>query len=848
MHVILTHLNADFDALASLVAAHKLYPDAQPILPAKLNRNVYDFVMLYQNGLPARFQRDLTLPPATRITLVDTQTIPPAFASLTDVPLLVIDHHPRWRPDAPNQVYIGALVGANATLLIEQLRANSITLSSLEATTLALGIYEDTGALTYTNTTPRDILAAAWLLEQGAVLDTVRRFLAPPLATEQQALYDELLPRVETRMIGGYPLMVAAIEVKEMPYGLSAITRRLNDALDPTALAVVVHAKRQIVVVLRADNDAVNVAALAEVWGGGGHARAAAVTIKGAAVVPLGDFVARLWAWFEQHTQPAVRVAELMSHGVQTVNADDTIGAIIHRIRQIGHEGYPVLQAGALVGLLTRRDADRASEHGLDNTRVGEVMNKGVVSLTPSDSVYTLEQTMVESAWGQIPVINAQQAVIGIVTRTDLIKHWARIHRQPRGPTPAATPELDLAQVEAALGAAVRQTLERVAAHAAAQGITAYLVGGVVRDLLLGRPNDDIDFVIEGDAAAFAQGLAQQHGGQVVRFAAFGTAKWAQTDGSTVDFATARYEFYTHPTALPTVYSGSIKLDMARRDFAINAIALELHPQLGRVLDFHGGRADLAARQVRVLHNLSFVDDPTRILRAVRFAHRLDFALEARTAELLASALPMLRRISGDRLRNEFALLFAEPLPERALWRLRDLDVLSAIHPAWVLRKDVRTVFPQVRAAVPPDALTAAYWLVLLSALPAHDSAALCERLNLGAERAAQAAHLDELAQVPPSWFQTAARSQIVARVWQYDALTLQVAACLLPHAAAALTLYHTTLRHIQPLTKGDDLKALGLPPSPRYKQILQHLRAAWLDGEVTNAAEEQALLAKLIR
>ena len=213
-------------------------------------------------------------------------------------------------------------------------------------------------------------------------------------------------------------------------------------------------------------------------------------------------------------------------------------------------------------------------------------------------------------------------------------------------------------QFETVLGQEAAAHIQMVAKRAQqADAVNVYLVGGVVRDLLLGRANFDIDFVVEGNAIEFAEGLQGQQGGQLTAFKPFGTAKWKPTGENEalghIDFASARYEFYEHPTALPTVYDSSIKLDLQRRDFTINTLAVQISPvsMFGRVVDFYGGVRDLEAKLIRVLHTLSFIDDPTRILRAFRFERRLGFKIEERTAELVQTALPMLGRITGERLR-----------------------------------------------------------------------------------------------------------------------------------------------------------------------------------------------------
>ena len=353
-------------------------------------------------------------------------------------------------------------------------------------------------------------------------------------------------------------------------------------------------------------------------------------------------------------------------------------------------------RTGRLVGLLTRRAVDRTMSHKL-NLTVGAVMNAGSVTVSPEAPLETLQQIMTDTGWGQVPVV-VNDEIIGIVTRTDLLKTLA--------PKQATSGRKNLAdRLEASLPPARLALLRAVANTAQAQQAALYVVGGFVRDLLLGRPSLDYDLVVEGDAIALGRALVQQYGGRATTHRRFGTAKWrigeireelaaklAEETGlkldettfpETLDLVSARREFYTHPTALPTVERGSIKLDLHRRDFTINTLALRLDGKYyGELHDHWGGRADLQAGLIRVLHSLSFVDDPTRILRAVRFEQRFGYQIEPRTKELLKNALGLLDRVSGDRVRHELDNMLNEPAWEAMFDRMAELEVHTAIHPA----------------------------------------------------------------------------------------------------------------------------------------------------------------------
>ncbi|MBC6938075.1 MAG: CBS domain-containing protein [Chloroflexi bacterium] len=864
MEFIVTHENADFDAIAAALAAHKLYPEAIPVLPERLNQNVARFVTLYQNGLPFVRQRDVRAGSARKLIVVDTQRPIQLRGQPPDTPTHMIDHHPLARDLQPHQTFKFEPVGATTTLLVEQIREQHIPLNPLEATLLALGIYEDTGSLVYGTTTPRDLRAATWLLEQQASLDTIRRFLFPPLNEIQQALFDSLVKAAESRSVEGHVVIVSAVEVDRYIAEISSVVHRLRDTLDPAALFVAVAMPGGIQLVCRSTVSALDVGEIARLFGGGGHHRAAAATINDK---NLADTVALLWREIEARTKPTKRVADLMSYGVNTVSAGQRINEIIRPLRRIGHEGYPVLDGGQVVGLLTRRDMDRAIEHGLGNLTARDIMNAGTVTLRPDDSVTVFEQRLVESGWGQIPVIGDSGALIGIVTRTDLINHWAQTH-------PPAYPQDKIvsgSQIESVLGRAISTLINTIAALAQESGISLYLVGGIVRDLLLYRRNLDIDFVAEGDAIHLTEMLQKRLGGRISSFRPFGTAKWkldeqvaaalhldARLLPDHIDFATSRNEFYEHPTALPTVYNSSIKLDLQRRDFTINAMAVQLSPAAasGRVMDYYGGLHDLQARQIRVLHSLSFVDDPTRILRAVRFQQRLDFTIEPRTAELIAGALPMLGRITGERIRNELTLLLRETEPENGLLALQERGALAAIHPAFVLSSDVISALQRARAVqdwpwpMPELDMAVLYWHIIAAGVPLIRLPSLLERLLFGRGMTNSLLEAARLAQQADELAQPDLRPSQITAILKPASETACLAAWLLaenPLVGQRIRRYMVEWRFIQPGINGHHLQKLGLKPGPRYSAILNRLRQARLDGETLTDADENRLLQHLL-
>lgn len=853
MELILSHENADFDAVGSMLAAHKLYPHAIPVLPERLNRNVAGFLALFASVLPFVEREDLPDERLTSAILTDTQQLPPFKGITKRVKIRIIDHHPLKKPLSPKIEYEGEVIGAVSTLLTERLQVAQIRLSSLEATLIALGIYEDTGSFQFSNTTPRDLKAAAYLQGQGADLDMISRFLDLPLNSAQQGLYEYFVRSLETRNIEGYSVMVGATRIDERMGELSVVANKLMDTFDPTALFLLIQSPDMLNLICRSSDDAVNVAEIARQLGGGGHLRAAAAVLR---EIELPDAVAQVWQLVTtqiQDSQHILRVSDLMSYGAKVFEVKTPLREIMPLISRLGHEGYPVVENGRVVGVLQARDAYRAGQHELSHLSVGDVMVAGELTLKPDDTIAELEQKMVATGLGQIPIVDDAGRLIGIVTRTDLLRHWAHLH-----PTEDAGLRISLKQFKKTLGAPTTDLIQKIAEFAEGQGSGIYLVGGVVRDVLLKRANDDLDFVIEGDAIEFGERIVKALGGRLHAHRAFGTAKWI-LEGSRitgdmlpvhVDFVSARNEYYQDPAALPIVIRSSVKLDLRRRDFTINTLAVRLAPtnRLGEILDYFGGLHDLDSRLIRVLHSLSFVDDPTRIMRAVRFEHRLGFTIEERTADLVETALPLVSRLTGERIAAELDLQLAEDQPEQAMLALSRRGILTAIHTALLFTPEMAEKFQYARDKF--GASSALYWHVWLTGIPVQNMLDVAKRLALGAgviRSLAVAAELitrvDELSQPELTPGEAAALFEGKPETALYAAAVWLRGSLAEKRIHQYLDIWHS----VQIAVNGETLRERGLTPGPCYTRLLKRLRVARLNGEVQNDQEEFALLDRLI-
>jgi len=402
-------------------------------------------------------------------------------------------------------------------------------------------------------------------------------------------------------------------------------------------------------------------------------------------------------------------------------------------------------------------------------------------------------------------------------------------------------------QLEQYLPQSLLKLLKEAGEKAKKLGLGLYLVGGMVRDLFLKRPNYDLDLVVEGDAIALAREMAKGSSAKLIVHSRFGTAKLRYANFS-LDFATSRSETYSKPGALPVVKPGNIKDDLIRRDFSINAIALSLTPQnFGELIDLYHGNDDLNKGLIRILHPNSFIDDATRILRAIRYEQRLGFQLETETERLLRRDAPMLDTISGDRIRQEFyRLLTDEDEPERFFPRAQELDVLAKLNPSLKGNNWLGEKFHKTRSLYQRISPAPIYFCLLIYNMTEKGSEQLILRLNMpkgltGAMR--QTLKLKkELQKLEKPNFKPSEIYQVLHN-YTTQAIRANAAATDSSVISQRLTLYLNKLSYVKPLLGGNDLKKMGIPPGPPMGKVLNALHQARLNGEVKTREDEKMLV-----
>ncbi len=926
MDLILCHTTADFDTLGAAVGLTRLLPGARIVLTGGTHPTVRDFLALHRDEYPLIERRSVNPEKIRSLSVVDAQNRDRLgkAAEWFDLPHLaeiaVYDHHLEGEGDIPATRTQIEPVGACTTLIVEHLQrlaASKPCLNPVEATVMALGIHVDTGSLTFDGATARDARALAWLMEQGASLSVIGEYVDPGLSPPLQEMLTSALDRLQTETVRGYSVFRVLLETPNFVPGLSSLASQLMEVTESDA-GILAH--RYLVrsekeerwsVIGRSRIPGTNLNELFKPYGGGGHPKAAALILRGESREIFEQLASQLQA---QIPHPPV-ARDLMSSPVRTIRPETTIHEAQRILLRYGHSGLSVVDArDRLVGVIARRDIDIALHHGFSHAPVKGYMTSNLKTIAPETPLPEIEEIMVTYDIGRLPVLENNR-LVGIVTRTDVLRELHQnqaIGSTPKGKS-ALTPYCPLPQsirdrLRSNMAPELWELLGCAAKLAEERGWHLYLVGGAVRDLLLAgeresateRENQklspplplspspppplfltDIDLVVDGfhrsaDVGAgveLAKALQQRYANSRLQVhGQFQTAAllWHKDpllNSLWVDIATARTEFYPYPAANPEVEASSIRQDLYRRDFTINALAVRLtQPRTGELLDFFGGLLDLRSRQIRVLHANSFIEDPTRIYRAVRFATRLGFEIEPQTQGYIRHAIEsgIYNRTHGKtagennrapaletRLKTELKYILQAPYWKRALQAIAEMGALQCIYPT--LKLD-RQLWWQVhfadRCLRRFDAENnLEHWRVrlevLIASLAPEYRAVVAAKLQMPQETIERMQQLAAAeAEVAVAAIASFRPSQIVLRLRQYDLPTLILIAVRSPRAIRRpIWQYLTKWATVKPLLDGNDLKAIGYKPGRQFKPMLDALLAATVDGEIRDRADAEAFL-----
>ena len=872
MKVITTHVNADFDALSSMVAAKKLYPDAVLVFPGSQEKTVRDFLIrstLYFLNIAK--MKDIDYDEVETLVLVDTRQRNRIgeFARLVDsarVSVHVYDHHPPAGDDIVGAVNVIGTGGSCVSMLVDLLRKKNCDISPEEATIMMLGIYEETGDFHYPSTRQRDFDAASFLLSKGAHVDIVSDILVREMSPEQVHVLHDLIEAATVHNINGIDVVVTEGSTSHYVGDLAVLVQKYRDMENLNAIFALLRMDDRIYIIGRSRIPEVDAGRILAPMGGGGHKEAASATLKDATLeeaksVLLGRLAALV--------KPPWTARDIMFFPVVSVDSDAPLREARDILTKYNINSLPVTAGHLVTGIITRQIVEKAIFHRLEELSVREYMITDFSTARPTDSIERVKEIVIGENQRFLPVTE-EGRLIGAVTRTDLLRILEdEIRKSVLG-------KLDYHDVyekrknvkrlmEERISPPVLDRLVSIGRLADEMAFHAYLVGGFVRDLLLRNENFDIDVVIEGDGIRFAAEMARRLGIKTRIHKEFGTAKILYGDGFKVDVATARLEYYKAPAALPIVEHSSLKLDLYRRDFTINTLAISLNKNtFGELIDFFGAQADIKEKSVRVLHSLSFVEDPTRVFRAVRFEQRFGFQIGKFTVNLIKNAVKMsfLSKIKGPRIWRELVLMLSEADPGRIMKRLRELDLLRFIYPSLAFDQEGERLFAEMDTVLKWYTLLYKgkynrvfyYLLGLADHMSPEDVGDLSRRLvaseSMRRKLPQEVASVREIAGKLTSTVRFMKKSEVYK---QLDPLSQEgrlfvMARVRSEEVKKAVSNYITYVESFRPLTTGVDLLSMGIKEGPVFREILEALREAKIDRNLATRQQELAFVREYMK
>jgi tRNA nucleotidyltransferase (CCA-adding enzyme) len=875
MDVITTHINADFDSMASMLAAKKLYPDAVLVFPGSQERSLRDFFIhstLY--SFDVERIKNIDLGQVRRLILVDTRQTSrigklSGVLSNPNLEIHIYDHHPPSSEDLHGSLEVISEVGATVTLLLDILEKREIEITPDEATAMMLGIYEDTGNLTFPSTKEEDFKAAGYLVRKGANLSILSNVITKELTAEQIFLLNDLIQSATRYTFHGTDVVIAQASVDRYAGDLAVLVHKLKDMENLDVLFVLVRMEDRVYLIGRSRLEEVNVSEVAAEFGGGGHPTAASATVKGMALPEAHD---RLIKILKEMVRPKKTAADAMVFPVKTIEWERTLEEAGEILTRYNLDILPVLQDEKVIGLISKEVVERAEYHGLKSSLVKEYMTTDFSAVSPETPFSRVQALIIGQNQSLVPVVEKGR-LVGAISAGDVMRTLQEeMMKSEKGVSDFESQPLYGRKkviskfMKERFPERIHKLLMEFGKIGDVLGYDVYAVGGFVRDLFLRVENFDVDIVVEGDGIRFAEEFEKKFPCRIRTHRKFGTAIILFPDGLKVDVATARWEVYDSPAALPTVESASVKMDLYRRDFTVNTLAIQLNPKaFGELIDFFGGVKDVKEKTIRVLHNLSFVEDPTRVFRAIRFEQRFGFQIGKHTQNLMRNAVKVgfLERLSGGRVLSEIILILQEEDPLPALKRMKDFNLFHFLHPGLKFDEQAETLCEQIHHVIAWfDLLFLEQryerWLIyfygLMDSLKGGEREELCQRLAMNDRLRKRVKdgklQADQVLLQIFSWINTDRRPK---RSEIYDALDpLSIESKLFMMAKTTqvttrryISLYFTQLKDTRPILRGTDLIEMGIKSGPSIKKALSGLLKARLDEQVITRQDEMEYISR---
>lgn len=868
--LITCHSNADFDGFSAMLAARYIYSDCLLLFPGTQEDELKKvFADIDKKHFNFTDTEQLASESIRRLVIVDTRqrsrlSHVARYLDCPETEIIVWDHHPDTSDDIEARHSFKKNTGAITSLLVHHLANNGIALTPHDATLLGIGIYSDTGAFTYSSTTDDDFQAASWLLRQGMDVSLISDMLEHRMTSLHVHILNQMIEAAKAYQIAGINIVVTEISLEHYLGDFANLVHQLMEMEKYTVLFAIGFMGDRVQLVARSRDERVNVGAICKTFNGGGHTYAASASIRSRSTSEIKETI--LYS-IHRKLYKGKTAKEYMSSPAIGIETSTIMQKADELMRHFSLKSVPVFREGSrqCAGLLDSETASKATTHGLGNARSEDYMQRNFKHLPPEASLNDLATIIMDFKQRIVPIME-HDSVCGVVTRTDLMHIFAEDFTPEKAkkiPQDRSVTKL----INDRYPREIIDLLHLIQTTAERLNLPVYAVGGFVRDLFLEVPNHDIDLVVEGNGITLAKALAIELGGRVNEHSKFLTSvvifRNAKGIEQRIDVATARLEYYEEPAALPNVEQSSIKMDISRRDFTINALAIRLDGQrFGQLKDFFDGQRDIKNKLVRVLHTLSFVEDPTRCLRAIRFEQRYKFSLGVNTEKLIKNAvsLRLLDKLSPQRIFNEFQHICQENCAHACFVRLFELGILQSLLPELTMPAKTRALLAKITELLHWFELvtderierTQTYFLALTNALRYVETEQGYTRLGLPQKLKKELLSQREHARFVVKTIRkddamlTTSKLCDLLRPFSNESL-IYIMALSDAGDTKKLASYVTQWRKQKIEIDGYTLKSLGLAEGPAYREILKTVLDAKLNGLATDESQQIRLARQCI-
>ncbi len=662
MKIITSHINLDFDGFAACCLLNLYFKDYFLLFPGSKEDKVNEFVKNNRDWLPSEKKlSDIRGSKLESVVVVDTSScnrlgeLCEKVKRLKKSAIYVFDHHVK----TAQKLFLNAencfikKRGSSTSIVVEFLKFQGVNIPSGFATLGVIGIYEDTDFLSFAETSPEDVESVAYLLRCGANLNKVSRVLKTPLNKRQVSLLNTIIPKIERIRFNGREVAIVQLTLNAFHSDVSTVIHRVMELEAIDLFVAVIQMGKKVYLSVKNNYSDID---LQELFKGikGGHKNVISGVFKDRTLFEVRDYVVSVL----KNLPPLTKCEDILSSPIAVLNENTSVKDAFEIFNRVKVNSLPISDDnGEFIGYVSRQDIDYAISQKLKDLSVGNLAIRDIVKVKAEDDIEKAKKLFLEKGVKLI-FVEKNGKTAGILTRTAVLKHFVVVKDVGRGNAVNLRDRLKESLPEGAF-----RVIQAASDLAEEEGVGLYIVGGFVRDLLLKKRNYDLDFVVSQNGIDFAEALVKRLGGRVKAHKKFNTAVVILDSGLRLDIATLRFEYYDFPGDLPRVTPGNLFHDLYRRDFTINAMAICLNrKRFGDLIDYFNGKRDLKDRVIRVLHSLSFIDDPTRVLRALRFKHRFKFKIGKTTESLMltASKRDIFSTISGKRYLKEFKQLFTE--------------------------------------------------------------------------------------------------------------------------------------------------------------------------------------------